>query len=58
MKIPPHIFREYDVRGIAGKDLNEGLVELLGKAFAVTLRRKKPHNSVVTGHDGRLTSRG
>ena len=58
MKIPPHIFREYDVRGIAGKDLNEGLVELLGKAFAVSLRRKKPHNCVVIGHDGRLTSRG
>ncbi len=57
MKVPSHIFREYDVRGIAGKDLNEELIELLGKAFAVLLRRKKPNNCVVIGHDGRLTSR-
>ncbi len=57
MKLPPHIFREYDVRGIAGKDLNEEVVERIGKAFATLLRRKKPHNCVVIGHDGRLTSR-
>ena len=57
MKLPPHIFREYDVRGIAGKDLNEEIVERIGKAFVALLRRKKPHNCVVIGHDGRLTSR-
>ncbi len=57
MKLPSHIFREYDVRGIAGKDLDEEIVERIGKAFAVLLRRKKPNNCVVVGHDGRLTSR-
>ncbi len=29
MKLPPQIFREYDVRGIAGKDLTEEVVEQL-----------------------------
>ena len=57
MKVPSHIFREYDVRGIAGKDLSEEVIERIGKAFATLLRRKKPHNCVVIGHDGRLTSR-
>ncbi len=57
MKLPSHIFREYDIRGIAGKDLNEELVEHLGKAFATLIRRKKPNNCVAVGHDGRLTSR-
>ena len=57
MEIPSHIFREYDVRGIAGKDLNEEVVECVGKAFATLMRRKKPHNCVAIGHDGRLTSR-
>lgn len=58
MKLPPQIFREYDVRGIAGKDLTEETVELLGKAFAVYLKGKKKHNCVVVGRDGRLTSKG
>ena len=57
MKLPSHIFREYDVRGIAGTDLNEAVVERLGKAFATLLRRKRPNNCAVIGHDGRVTSR-
>ena len=34
MKLKAKIFREYDIRGIAGKDLNEAIVEQLGKAIA------------------------
>jgi len=57
MKLKAKIFREYDIRGIAGKDLNEGIFEQLGKAISVYLRGKKKHNCVVIGRDGRLTSK-
>ena len=33
MKINPFIFRNYDIRGIVDKDLDEKKVEALGKAF-------------------------
>jgi len=57
MNINPQIFREYDIRGIAGRDLSEELYETLGKAYAVYLRGKLKHNTVVIGRDGRLTSK-
>jgi len=57
MKINPQIFREYDIRGIAGTDLTEEIVETVGKAFAVYLGKKKKHNTVVIGRDGRLSSK-
>ena len=58
MKLPDNIFREYDIRGIAGKELSEEIVELVGKAIAVYIRRKKTHNCIAVGRDGRLTSKG
>ncbi len=57
MKLPKHIFREYDVRGVAGTDLTEEIVETLGRAIAVYLKGKSKHNCMVVGRDGRLTSR-
>lgn len=57
MNINPQIFREYDIRGVAGRDLSEELYETLGKAYAVYLRGKLKHNCVVIGRDGRLTSK-
>ena len=57
MEIKPHIFREYDIRGIAGKDLDESTYEVVGKALCAYLRGKKKHNCVVVGWDGRLTSK-
>jgi len=57
MEIKPHIFREYDIRGIAGKDLDESTYEVVGKALCAYLRGKKNHNCVVVGWDGRLTSK-
>lgn len=57
MEISPQIFREYDIRGIAGDDLTEEVVERVGKALTVRLRGKKKHNCVVVGRDGRLTSK-
>lgn len=58
MQLPDTIFREYDIRGIAGKDLTEDVVELVGKALSVYLCGKKKHNCVAVGRDGRLTSKG
>lgn len=57
MKFNPDMFREYDIRGIAGTDLTEENVEVLGKAYAAYMKGKKKHNCVVVGRDGRLTSR-
>ena len=57
MDISPQIFREYDIRGIAGADLTEEVVECIGKAFTVYLRGKKKYNTVVVGRDGRLSSK-
>jgi len=56
-KLPEHIFREYDIRGVTGTELTEEAVELIGRAFARYLKGKRKHNCVVVGRDGRLTSR-
>lgn len=58
MQLPENIFREYDIRGVAGKELTEEIVELVGKALAVYMRRKKKYNCMAVGRDGRLTSKG
>jgi phosphomannomutase / phosphoglucomutase len=49
------IFREYDIRGIVGKDLDEGTMELLGRAYAAYLGDRKRFGAVVVGRDGRLS---
>ena len=50
MKFNPSIFREYDIRGIAGKDLTEENMELLGGAYVAYMRGKLK----ATGHTGVL----
>jgi len=61
MEFNPTIFREYDIRGIAGEDLTEENMEVLGKAYVVYLRRqlrgKEKRNTVVVGRDGRLSGK-
>ena len=53
----PRIFREYDIRGVADRDLGDQLVRDLGAVFA---RRLKPpkgaRTQVVVGRDCRLHS--
>ena len=39
---PPHIFREYDIRGIAGVDLTPATVKVIGRAYAQLLRESHP----------------
>ncbi len=55
MKINRHIFREYDIRGLAGQDLNPENVTAIGKAFG-TFLHKRGKRSLVLGRDVRLTS--
>lgn len=57
MELNPRVFREYDIRGIAGTDLDEQVYERLGMAVAAMMRRSRKHNCVCVGRDGRLTSK-
>lgn len=57
MKLNRQIFREYDIRGIAGRDLCEEGVERIGMAYAAYLKGRKKHNCVCVGRDGRLSSK-
>jgi phosphomannomutase / phosphoglucomutase len=51
------IFREYDIRGIVGHDMDDGFAYLLGKAVGRYLRQVNPHaEQVSVGRDGRLSS--
>ncbi|MFZ5562405.1 MAG: phosphomannomutase/phosphoglucomutase [Thermodesulfobacteriota bacterium] len=49
------IFREYDIRGVAGKDITEAEVALIGKA-AGTYLRNHGKTFVAVGRDCRVTS--
>ena len=51
------LFREYDVRGIVGKDLTPDVAEAIGRAYG-TMARQRGCRTVALGRDGRLTSPG
>ncbi|MFA6241598.1 MAG: phosphomannomutase/phosphoglucomutase [Candidatus Hydrogenedentales bacterium] len=57
MKLNQQIFREYDIRGIAGKDLDEETYTRLGQAACAFMKGKLKHKCLVVGRDGRLTSK-
>jgi phosphomannomutase/phosphoglucomutase len=51
----PLIFREYDVRGVADRDLTSELAEDLGRAFGTFLTRRGQRR-IVLGRDCRVSS--
>ena len=51
----PEMFREYDIRGIAGKDMTENDVVLIGKGVG-TFLREHGCSKLTVGRDCRLTS--
>ncbi len=51
------IFREYDIRGIAGKDLTGETVELLGLGIG-TMMRRQGLRRITVGRDCRPSSDG
>ena len=55
VKINPSIFREYDIRGIVDKDLDEEFARTLGKAYGTYLQGKGTKD-VVVARDTRTTS--
>lgn len=60
LKINPSIFREYDIRGIAGRDLSPEFAECLGRAYAQYIAGRTPVASrkkltVSVGQDCRLS---
>ncbi|MGE5588644.1 MAG: phosphomannomutase/phosphoglucomutase [Clostridia bacterium] len=53
--MPDHVFREYDIRGVVGRDLSNAFVYWLGRALG-TLYRRHGVASVSLGCDARLSS--
>ena len=48
------IFRAYDIRGVVGKTLDDGVARLIGQAVG-TVMREKGLKEIVVGRDGRLS---
>jgi phosphomannomutase/phosphoglucomutase len=55
MAINSNIFREYDIRGIVGPDLNDGSVAVLARAIG-TFFRKYGARKIAVGYDARESS--
>ncbi len=56
-QIPRHIFRTYDIRGLADRDLSNATVERIGRAFGKRLLKKfGPQACIGIGHDDRVSS--
>jgi phosphomannomutase / phosphoglucomutase len=55
MLINPQIFREYDIRGVVGKDLTPETVQQIGQAIGTYMRRQGG-KSLVVGRDVRSSS--
>ena len=55
MKVNPNIFRGYDLRGIVDKDLNEEIVEHIGRAFGHYLKKHNITKALIS-RDSRATS--
>ena len=53
--IPKHIFREYDIRGIAERELTDDTSRAIGQSFGTFLVRQKK-KKVAVGHDLRPSS--
>ena len=54
----PHIFRQYDIRGVVGPDLTPEVAEAIGRAFASLARRRlgKESPTLALGRDNRVSS--
>ena len=51
------LFREYDLRGIVGKELTEPIAEQIGRAYC-TYVKDRGVKTISVGRDGRLKPRG
>jgi phosphomannomutase/phosphoglucomutase len=55
VELKPHIFREYDVRGVVHVDMDETTAETLGRAYATFFVRHGGSGKIVVGRDCRLS---
>ena len=55
MELNKNIFREYDIRGIWGRDIDENIAYLIGRAFGTKLKRLGKTETLV-GYDNRHSS--
>src|SRR6185369_7416077 len=59
MLVPAHVFREYDIRGDADKELSDDLIRAIGEGFAQALLEDAAQAKslrVAVGRDCRLSS--
>jgi phosphomannomutase/phosphoglucomutase len=59
MLVPAHVFREYDIRGVADKELSDELIGAIGQEFAHALYEDAPgaeRLEIAVGRDCRLSS--
>jgi phosphomannomutase len=56
--VNPHIFRQYDIRGVVGSDVTPEVAESIGRAFTTLVRQRLEKESPVLalGRDNRLSS--
>ena len=54
-EINPNIFREYDIRAIADKELSSDVAYTIGRSFGSYIQENNKTKAIV-GHDNRLTS--
>jgi len=52
----PAIFRAYDIRGVADRDLHTPIVRAIGGAFATAIGQRRGNKRIAVGRDCRLTS--
>jgi phosphomannomutase len=50
-----HIFRQYDIRGLVGKELSYELMQDIARAFAV-MAVQEGYTSILVGRDNRISS--
>src|SRR5262245_17584512 len=55
MALDPHIFREYDIRGIVGSQLTDDAVAMLGRAIGI-FYSENGVGRVAVGYDARESS--
>jgi phosphomannomutase/phosphoglucomutase len=55
LRLDPTIFREYDIRGVVGENIDSQVCTVLGAAYGSMLQ-EAGHDTVVVGRDGRLSS--
>ena len=55
MELLKNIFREYDIRGVYGKEIDDDIAYNIGRAFGTNLKRRNIMSTVVA-YDNRLSS--